>query len=100
MLDLRTTILQGNVAQSEDELLSWAVAIWAKPDNELQGLAERYRDAQSDPDPDVSRAAAYLLDAVETALEGDVPLVETMRQAGRAMTAVKQRAAEARGGKW
>lgn len=74
-----------------DELLAWAVSIWAMPVDELDTLAGLLQDALSDEDADVYRLASLLLEAVECARAGVMPGVQTMRRAGLAVAAIRRK---------
>lgn len=76
---------------SDDDLALWAASVWAMPEPLLMDLASTFEDAleEEEEEPTVRRLASLLLNAVECALVGIVPGVETMRAAGLAVAAIR-----------
>lgn len=91
--DLKASIeRQDSRPASDDDLAIWAAEVWAMPESRLHLLAEKFEGVQVDASRTAEEraVAAHLLDALECALRGDVPPVETMRAAGLAVAAVNE----------
>jgi hypothetical protein len=89
-LDLKAIAEQLARPASPDDLVTWSAGIWATPESELAVIAEGLEGtlADDDRDPHERAAAAHLLEAVELALNGQVPPVELLRAAGLAIAAI------------